>query len=135
MSEDGERTTRAVVFRVPAALGATTVAVVGEFNDWNADSDLLEPEEDGGFMCVVDVLIGRTYQYRYLIDGHRWENDWHADAYAPNAFGGDDSVLDLTDGSPRLAARDASEDGPAKASEAEPAVKKPGGRKRSSAKK
>jgi hypothetical protein len=26
------------------------------------------------------------------VDGERWENDWAADAYAPNAFGTEDSV-------------------------------------------
>ena len=34
--------------------------------------------------------------YRYLVDGERWENDWAADTYAPNDYGGDDSVVDLT---------------------------------------
>ena len=39
---------------------------------------------------------GRAYRFRYLLDGHRWENDWDADAYVPNGFGSDDSVVDLT---------------------------------------
>jgi hypothetical protein len=38
---------------------------------------------------------GRRYRYRYLADGERWINDWAADAYAPNPFGGDDSVVCL----------------------------------------
>jgi hypothetical protein len=32
----------------------------------------------------------------YLVDGERRQNDWAADSYAPNEYGGDDSVLDLT---------------------------------------
>ena len=42
------------------------------------------------------MAAGRAYRFRYLLDGHRWENDWAADAYKPNDFGADDSVVDLT---------------------------------------
>jgi len=31
-----------------------------------------------------------------LLDGRRWDNDWAADGYVSNGFGGDDSVVDLT---------------------------------------
>jgi len=33
--------------------------------------------------------------FRYLVDGERWENDWAADAYVPNPFGGEDSVVEV----------------------------------------
>jgi hypothetical protein len=36
---------------------------------------------------------GQQYRFRYLVDGERWENDWAADAYLPNAYGGEDSVV------------------------------------------
>jgi hypothetical protein len=38
---------------------------------------------------------GRRYRYRYLADGERWINDWAADDYQPNPYGGDDSVVCL----------------------------------------
>jgi hypothetical protein len=44
---------------------------------------------------TVDLEAGRAYRFRYLLDGERWDNDWAADAYIPNSFGGDDSVVDL----------------------------------------
>jgi hypothetical protein len=37
----------------------------------------------------------QNYQFRYRLDGERWENDPSADAIIPNAFGSDDSVLQL----------------------------------------
>ena len=64
----------------------------------------LEPVPDIGKSVTLDLDAGRTYAYRFWIDGDRWENDWRADAYAPNEFGGDDSILDLTDGSHRVTA-------------------------------
>jgi hypothetical protein len=45
----------------------------------------------------VRVAPGRRYAFRYLAEGGRWFNDDAADDYQPNAFGGSDSVLDLTD--------------------------------------
>ncbi len=54
------------------------------------------PRRGGGFSLTVDLDAGRIYRFRYLLDGQRWDNDWAADAYVPNSFGGDDSVVDLT---------------------------------------
>ena len=45
---------------------------------------------------TVGLDAGRAYRFRYLLDGQRWDNDWAADVYLPNDFGGDDSVVDLT---------------------------------------
>jgi hypothetical protein len=36
---------------------------------------------------------GRAYQFRYLVNGQDWQNDWHADQYALNKFGTDNSVV------------------------------------------
>ena len=68
----------------------------GEWNDWSADADVMRRDAEGGFSTTVDLEAGRAYRFRYLLDGERWDNDWAADAYLPNGFGGDDSVVDLT---------------------------------------
>jgi 1,4-alpha-glucan branching enzyme len=86
-----------VTFRVPTAAGAARVSVVGEFNDWDPERHVLSPVGDDAYETTVALAPGRSYRFRYLLDGARWENDWAADAYAPNEFGGDDSVVDLTD--------------------------------------
>jgi hypothetical protein len=80
-------------------LEAAAVHLVGEFNDWSATA---HPMSRSGSQFVTEVALqpGRTYRYKFLIDGTRWENDWNADAYVPNEFGGDDSVLDLTGAAP-----------------------------------
>ena len=85
-----------VTFTVDPQVGARTAAVSGEWNDWSADADVMHRDADGGFSVTVSLNAGRAYRFRYLLDGHRWDNDWAADAYQPNDFGGDDSVVDLT---------------------------------------
>lgn len=86
-----------VEFTLGPAVGATSAAVCGEWNGWDAGTDLMERRSDGGFALTITLPVGRTYRFRYLLDGHRWENDWQADAYVPNDFGEEDSVVDLTD--------------------------------------
>ena len=85
-----------VTFTVDPQVGARTAAVCGEWNDWAADADVMHRDADGGFSVTVGLEAGRAYRFRYLLDGHQWDNDWAADAYRPNDFGGDDSVVDLT---------------------------------------
>jgi 1,4-alpha-glucan branching enzyme len=82
-----------VVFRVPAEANATSVDVVGEFTDWGLVS--MRPNSDGSYAAEFDLEVGHAYRFRYLIDGTSWENDWAADNYVPNGYGGDDSVVDL----------------------------------------
>jgi 1,4-alpha-glucan branching enzyme len=78
---------RKVTFSVPAesAGGAKEVRVVGDFNAWNIADDAckLTKKKDGSWSLTLDLETGREYQFRYLLDGTRWENDWAADKYVP----------------------------------------------------
>jgi 1,4-alpha-glucan branching enzyme len=85
-----------VCFQLPrqAANGAGHVSLVGDFNEWNQMSHPMRRLKDGTFSVTLDLEPGREYQYRFLIDGSIWENDWHADKYVANPFGsGDNSVV------------------------------------------
>ena len=92
----GARGRVSVTFTIDPGVGAQSAAVCGEWNDWSADADVMRRDAEGGFSTTVDLEAGRAYRFRYLLDGERWDNDWVADAYLPNGFGGDDSVVDLT---------------------------------------
>ena len=82
-----------VTFTLPAEVRAETVALCGDFNDWSVQSLMLDRGSDGSWRATVALEPGRSYRYRYLLDGKRWENAWHADCYLPNSFGGTDSVV------------------------------------------
>jgi len=89
--EDGKRE---VTFELAGAVSGNRVNLCGEFNDWSETSLPLEHNEvSGNYEVTVLLEAGRVYRYRYLIDGARWENDWLADDYVPNEFGGEDSTL------------------------------------------
>ena len=77
-----------VTFTIDPGVGAQAAAVCGEWNGWSAGADVMKRDAEGGFSVTVDLDAGRAYRFRYLLDGRRWDNDWAADAYVRNDFGG-----------------------------------------------
>ena len=87
-----------VTFELPAeaAEGASKVTLVGEFNDWNETATELKKLKSGIFKTTLKLETGKEYQFRYLIDGEKWENDWAADKYvASGASFEENSVVEL----------------------------------------
>ncbi len=78
-----------VTFILPgiAAPGASMVCIVGDFNNWCINSHPMNRLTSGDFTICLDLEPGRHYQYRYLIDDFRWENDWQADSYVASPYG------------------------------------------------
>ena len=84
-----------VTFSLPAEVGAESVALCGEFNEWDKEKHILKRRKDGSFSTTISLQAGATYRFRYWVDGERWENDWAADNYLVNEFGSEDSVVVL----------------------------------------
>ena len=82
-----------VMFELPRQVNAQTVALCGEFNEWDCTKHPMKRRKDGSFSLAVSLKPGTEYRYRYLLDGEKWENDWAADRYVPNTFGTEDSVV------------------------------------------
>ena len=82
-----------VTFQLPQEISAEKVALCGEFNDWNAERNPMKKRKDGNFSTTISLAPGKSYRFRYLLDGIRWENDWNADEYVLNEFGSEDSVV------------------------------------------
>ena len=81
-----------VTFVVAPEVEAQSVAVLGDFNDWDADAGAMQQRKDGFWAKTIRLDPG-TYRYRFLADGERWLNDPDADDYEPSGFGEDNSVL------------------------------------------
>jgi 1,4-alpha-glucan branching enzyme len=83
-----------VTFRVSHYIWADSIALVGEFNDWDPHRHPLRQTRDDGEWHISLVLpANRMYRFRYLVNGEEWMDDDHADSYEPNPFGGFDSVI------------------------------------------
>jgi 1,4-alpha-glucan branching enzyme len=86
-----------VTFKIEREAGGSFAEanLVGDFNEWNRTSHPMKPLKGGGFTATVDLEPGREYQFRYLMDGAAWENDWAADGYVPTELGTDNSVVQV----------------------------------------
>lgn len=86
-----------VTFSLPVdvAPNAKSVQVIGEFNNWDMRTAPAMKASKNEYSATLELNSG-TYQFRYLIDGLRWENDFAADNYVSSPFAGiNNSVLIL----------------------------------------
>ncbi len=82
-----------VTFKLPPGTDGKTAAVCGDFNNWDQNAKPMTRTSTGAFFITYSFPAGRTYRFRYLIDGHRWENDEAANGYVTNDYGSEDSVV------------------------------------------
>jgi 1,4-alpha-glucan branching enzyme len=72
---------------------AQNASLCGEFNSWDPFAHPMKRRKDGTFSLTISLESGRPYHFRYQLDEKTWENDPDADAYAPNPFGSNNSVV------------------------------------------
>lgn len=82
-----------VTFELPKEIDAKEAVVVGEFNGWDEAETPLKKVK-GVWKATVELDQNESYQYRYLVNGCEWYNDWAADTYVPNYIDGDNSVVE-----------------------------------------
>lgn len=75
-----------VTFRLSKkqARDADEVFLVGDFNDWDESATPMRKLKSGDFTATLTLDQGREYQFRYLLDREKWQNDWSADNYVPS---------------------------------------------------
>lgn len=87
-----------VTFSLPAEAvnKVKKVDLLGDFNEWTVDeTSSLKKQKDGSFKTTLSLEPGKEYQFRYLLDESKWENDWEADKYVASDMGCDNSVVIL----------------------------------------
>ncbi len=80
-------------FYLPREINAKTAYLVGDFNNWNGKSIPMTQLKSGQWKAEIKLDAGHEYQYRFLVNGSDWHNDWDADRYAPNPHGEENSVV------------------------------------------
>lgn len=77
-----------VTFNLPkeAVEGKAKVKVLGTFNNWDQENGIPMKATKGGYSAVLELETGKAYEFRYLIDNLKWENDWDAPAYVFKAY-------------------------------------------------
>lgn len=95
-SKDGKKCSVTFTVSAEAANGAKKINIAGDFNSWSSTETPLKANKDGSFSVKLSLDAGKEYQFRYLIDGHRWENDWEADKYIPAPYSNADNSVVVT---------------------------------------
>jgi AMP-activated protein kinase-like protein len=85
--------TRHVELRLAAP--ASSVSVVGDFNDWDPSGTPLRPTGRSGVWSVELRLKPGRYHYTFLIDGKRWAGD-PSEPQVASDFGAPMSVLTVS---------------------------------------
>lgn len=81
----------AITFIAPEA---RAVSIVGDFNDWRVARDPLEMTDGQNWHITLQLKPG-TYQYKFFIDGNRWEEDPQNPKRVVNEFGTSNSILEV----------------------------------------
>jgi diguanylate cyclase (GGDEF)-like protein len=70
----------------------TKVALVGNFNNWDKDVDLMERQPDGTFRFFISLEPG-IYHYKFVLNDVEWVIDPYNPQRSYDGLGGDNSVL------------------------------------------
>lgn len=129
-SSDGKKCTVVFTVNPQAASGATKVHLVGDFNSWNITANPMKKGPDGSFTLKKQFETNKEFQFRYVLDGNVWINDWKADKYVRSEIANDDnSVLDTTvPKAPKVSKKPTSK-AVTKNKDKKPAAKKPAAKK------
>ncbi len=84
-----------VTFRVDASetSGAKAVQLLGDFNHWDKSAEPMTALKSNDFTATLELETGKTYQFRYLIDGAVWKNEAQVVSFVANGLGEENSVV------------------------------------------
>lgn len=83
-----------VTFQLPADAARQSVAIVGDFNGWDAQKDPMKlNKKNRTWSKTLQLEAGREYQFRYFIDGSQWQNEEQATRQVPNPYGTTNAVI------------------------------------------
>jgi diguanylate cyclase (GGDEF)-like protein len=73
-----------------------SVHVVGDFNGWLRENDVMSKEKDGSFMLTLDLVPG-TYKYKFCVNNGGYIADPDCICSENDGFGGRNSILVVKD--------------------------------------
>jgi hypothetical protein len=68
------------------------VSLVGNFNNWDMDADLMNRQEDGSFRFIISLNPG-IYHYKFVLNDLEWIPDPSSAERVHDGLGGDNSIL------------------------------------------
>lgn len=84
---------------VLVAPAASSVSVVGDFNDWDPTATPLREAADAGVWTVTVPLAEGRHQYVFMVNGSKWTPDPAAPRAVEDSFGMPNSVITVGESS------------------------------------
>ena len=78
------------------ANGARSVAVAGDFNDWQREGVALRDADGDGVWTGFVALRPGQHKYMFIVDGEQWVTDPGAERYVDDGFGMQNAVITVT---------------------------------------
>ena len=93
-SESGPAQTAATIYVqfVLEAPSAQSVAVAGDFNEWEGEHQLIDTDGDGVWTGRIAVEPG-IHEYMFVVDGQEWVTPPGAEGYRDDGFGNRNAVV------------------------------------------
>lgn len=63
-----------------------TIRIPGDFNNWDHNCVPMKKLKNNGFSQVINLESGKSYQFRYLVNDSRWEDEPECDNFVPNGI-------------------------------------------------
>ena len=83
-----------LTFELPAEAAAESVAVAGDFNEWDVEKHPMKFDtKKGVWSKAISVKPGRAYEFRYFVDGANWVNDEAAEALVATPYFSENGVI------------------------------------------
>ena len=80
---------------------AKSVAVSGDFNDWQLNGVPLRDADGDGVWTGLIALRPGLHKYMFVVDGQTWMTDPEADRYVDDGFGMRNAVITVAPPAPR----------------------------------
>ncbi|MCK4549408.1 MAG: hypothetical protein KAU49_04535, partial [Candidatus Krumholzibacteria bacterium] len=91
-----------VTFLFEVGEGQTSqVFVAGSFNGWDPAAELMSDDDGDGIYVLVKNMAPGRYEYKFVDNGN-WLTDENAAEFTDDGFGGQNSVLTVTAGTPMI---------------------------------
>ncbi|MCI0391268.1 MAG: S8 family serine peptidase [Acidobacteria bacterium] len=74
---------------------AQSVALAGDFNDWNPAQSILTKRQNGIWRIEIEALPPGSYQYKFVVNNHQWVDDPNNGLKLSDGHGGFNSALHI----------------------------------------
>jgi len=67
-----------------------SVRIPGDFNKWDRNCEPMKKHKNNEYSQSITLQLGKSYQFRYLINDSLWEDEPESDRFVPSGVDNSD---------------------------------------------